>query len=124
MERKARARAPRSPQEPRTPPGWGEDTRETVERRSGGRCEVRVHGCSDVATDLHHRQRRREGNHTPVNALHCCRHCHQTVHALPAVSRAAGWIVSAYADPATAAVRVRGRMVMFTDDGHTAPASV
>lgn len=108
------ARAPHAAQERRTPQGWTEETREAVSSRSRN-CEIGT--CTELATDMHHRQRRREGNHTPANALHLCRAHHSWVHAHPAQARASGWIVSFAADPAVEPAVVRGRLVWLTDDG-------
>jgi hypothetical protein len=77
--------------------------RATVAARSGGRCELGLEaaGCTGAATDVHHRQRRREGGHAVVNLLHLCRGCHTWVTEHPAAARELGAIVSVYADPAT-----------------------
>lgn len=98
------------------------NTLEVLRDRSGGRCESVVDHiagtllgewervCTDTATDVHHRQRRREGGHAITNLLHLCRPCHAWAHAHPAEARAAGLIVSVYGDPATVPVGVRFRL--------------
>jgi hypothetical protein len=93
--------------------------------RSGGVCEPQIVGvCTQVATDRHHRMRRRDGGHAITNLLHCCRACHAWVHREPAASRVpgVGWIVSVFDDPATADVLVHQgapdcRIVRLTADG-------
>lgn len=52
------------------------EVREAVRRRSGGRCEVRLDGCSGRATGQHHRLKRRAGVHTVENLLDICPNCH------------------------------------------------
>jgi len=52
------------------------EIREAVRRRSGGRCEVRLEGCSGRATGQHHRLKRRAGVHTVENLLDICPNCH------------------------------------------------
>jgi hypothetical protein len=100
------------------PPDWSQEVRDTVRRRSQGQCEVRIVGvCTGQATDLHHRQRRREGQHDATNALHACRRCHGRVHAQVALSHHFGWIVSAWAGPPSVPVFVGGRWVWLTGDG-------
>jgi hypothetical protein len=78
--------------------------------------------CTGDATDLHHRQARRSRRHDPANALHCCRSCHQRVHAQPALAMHMGWIVSQYAKPETTPVNVHGRWVLFLENGGTESA--
>jgi hypothetical protein len=79
--------------------------------------------CTGPATDLHHRQRRRDGGHNPVNCLDLCRACHGHAHAHPVIAREHGWIVSAFGDPATTPVTVRGRRVLLEADGYAAVPS-
>ena len=118
LSRTGLARKPARSRAKRTKaPDWTTDVRETVARRSRGVCELRLTDCTGQATDMHHRLRRREGNHTAVNALHCCRRCHQDAHASPKIARVAGWIVPSWDDPATVPVRIRSREVWLTDDG-------
>lgn len=98
--------------------GWTEEVRQAVQRRCGGNCEVRLLGCTGQATDLHHRKRRREGDHRALNALAACRQCHVDVHSSPTISRAAGWIVPFASDPAVVPVRIAGRgEVWLTEAG-------
>jgi hypothetical protein len=115
MRRAVALRAPDAGRERPVGQGWSEETRRLVSARSGGRCELG--SCPELATDLHHRQRRREGRHGPSNALHLCRVHHSWVHGHPGQARAAGWIVSAFGDPAGVPVVVRGRLVWLSEDG-------
>ena len=51
--------------------------------RADGRCEARLEGCTDGATDLHHLQYRSRGaSFVPGEgeAKALCRHCHNRVH--------------------------------------------
>lgn len=97
-------------------------TRELLAARSAYRCEARTIDCAGDATDWHHRLRRRDGGDDITNALHLCRPCHALIHAHPRMARVAGWIVSAWGDPDTTPVRVRGRWVYLTPDGGRDPA--
>ena len=49
--------------------------------------------CGGMATDIHHRMRRREGGHGVQNLIGLCRGCHNWVHAHPTVATAEGYIV-------------------------------
>lgn len=65
--------------------------RAAVRQRSRGRCErCRI----AVATDMHHKRRRREGDHSAENAAHLCRSCHRFLHEHPRQAKAEGFIVS------------------------------
>jgi Asp/Glu/hydantoin racemase len=71
---------------------------------------------------MHHRQRRAGGIHTAANLMHLCGSgttgCHGWITAHPALSRAAGWIVSAYSDPSVEPVRYRCKFwAWLTEDG-------
>ena len=68
--------------------------------REAGRCAR----CSDRAEldtgHCHHRQLRGQGGpDTEANCVWLCPDCHEHVHANPAESTAAGWLVSAWATP-------------------------
>ncbi|TDL43860.1 HNH endonuclease [Microbacterium oleivorans] len=70
--------------------------RPIVTGRSGGMCER----CgARRATDMHHRQLRRHGDHAPANLVHLCRGCHNHVHAKPADAVDEGFIVPSWDDP-------------------------
>jgi hypothetical protein len=67
---------------------------------------------------IHHRQRRREGGHGIWNLLGVDNVCHSRIHAHPKWAHANGWIVSVFDEEAPSVpVKVRGRMVLLTDDG-------
>jgi hypothetical protein len=83
--------------------------------RSRARCEVCGHTIG-VGVERHHRQRRAVGGDRLANLLYLHRHCHAWVHAHPADARAAGWIVSAYGDPATTPVRLWSKALVLLDD--------
>lgn len=120
----ARTTLRRRPQRPATAPraeGWSQETREAASARSGGVCEVGGPLCEGAAVHLHHRKLRRAQDHRLVNALHCCGFEHSEIHRNPKDSKAAGWIVSQAADPATTPVLIRGRLVLLTPEGDYAP---
>ncbi len=96
------------------------DSRPVVKGRSGGMCER----CgAERATDMHHRQLRRHGDHLPANLVHVCRTCHNAVHADPAKAELAGFIVPSWANPRQCPIKhsVWGR-VRLDDDGGWTPA--
>ena len=98
-----------------------QESRDTVTARSQGVCELQVPGpCTRQATDMHHRQRRREHrDHRPVNLAHACRRCHRVTHDRPELARAFGWIVSAFAVPDEAPMMLRGDRWVLLGDGYT-----
>ena len=128
--RKKEGRQPaQRPAKPSKPAGWGQDTRETVQRRSGGVCEVAAVGCLGRATNLHHRLPTRMGGsrnpalRTAANALHVCgmgnaSGCHRFVDECSKIAELAGWKLHAGADPLTEPVRYRCRsLVWLLEDG-------
>jgi len=100
-------------------------TRDLLRQRSRGRCEAARYaaGCTQAATDVHHRKRRRDGGHAIANLVDLCRACHRWAHDHPAEARDLGLIVSAFADPAEAPLLVLHRATgerwpaLLTDDG-------
>lgn len=127
-----KTQAPRQPaqrvQGRRTARPVPQDTRETVRRRSGGRCEVAIPGvCHGQATNQHHRLPRRMGGstaagiHAPANLLDLCGsgttgcHGHLESHRSEALEH--GWLLHAGADPATVPALIRGRRVLLTAAG-------
>lgn len=67
-----------------------QSAREAVARRSLGRCER----CGKQGpTEIHHRQRRREGGHGLANLIALCPGDHRWAHANPAQARVAGLII-------------------------------
>lgn len=64
------------------------------------RCIAAFPGCTGVATDRHHRKRRRSGDHSPENRCDLCSHCHHTViHRNPQWAYAHGWLVHSWEQP-------------------------
>lgn len=57
--------------------------------------------CGGAPSDIHHRQRRREGGHALCNVVRLCRTCHSWAHAHPEEARKTGFIVSLYEDDVT-----------------------
>lgn len=97
----ARQRMKRTPPKP----GFTEETKATVRRRSGNRCEARSSVCTGRAEHFHHRKLRRFGDHRVVNCLHVCSACHDYMHLKRVMAALMGWIVSGQKDPADVPVR-------------------
>lgn len=75
-----------------TPDPIAPETRGEVAARSGGLCEARVSWeCAGMAQHLHHRKRRRHGDHTAANLLHVCWSCHDVIHNPSWAGLAADW---------------------------------
>ncbi len=55
--------------------------------------------CLRIATDAHHRMRRRDGGHVLSNLVRLCRHHHDWAHANPVAARAIGIIIPALRKP-------------------------
>lgn len=100
----ARSRSKRKPST-KKPPGFSEEVRMAVRRRSGGRCEARTEMCNGQPAHLHHRKLRRFRDNTLACALFVCAPCHTHIHANPSKSRLMGWLVASYEDPAEIPVR-------------------
>jgi 5-methylcytosine-specific restriction endonuclease McrA len=85
-------------------PGVTQDTRMVVLARCGGRCEACGREFRDVTPDLHHRQSRARGDHSPANLVALHPKCHtiapEAVHQRPAWARERGLIVLSTEDPA------------------------
>jgi hypothetical protein len=93
------------------------EARPVVEKRSGGMCER----CGAArATDKHHRQLRRHGDHTAANLVDLCRACHNWVHANVALARLAGFIVDSWQDARHVPVghAVFGCVLLDAEGGH------
>ncbi len=55
--------------------------RDDVRQRSGGMCECRVKGCTNQATQFHHKKyKSRGGSDRPENIAHVCLNCHESIH--------------------------------------------
>lgn len=88
------------------PPGFTEETKAHVRRRSGNRCEARSSRCTGKASHFHHRKLRRFKDHRDVNALHVCAQCHDYMHANRIMAKLMGWICDSSRDPADVPVRL------------------
>lgn len=64
------------PGAPKTTDDVPPEIRAALRRRSGGRCEIGLDGCSGTANHAHHRLKRRSGVHTLENLVHSCWNCH------------------------------------------------
>lgn len=95
-----------------------ERVRDAVIQRAKGRCECCGIG---LATDLHHRMRRRDGGHSPENSLLVDRTCHDRIHAHPGWSRDNGWIVGSLSGfeetIAERPARIGGKWAYLLPDG-------
>jgi 5-methylcytosine-specific restriction endonuclease McrA len=91
-----------------------EKNRAKVIQRAKGRCEACGIG---IATDIHHRQRRREGGHEVTNLIWVDRTCHDRIHAHPEWAQQHGWIVPTWGDYAAAPLKVGGRWSLLTPEG-------
>jgi hypothetical protein len=69
------------------------NSRLVVQGRAELCCERCGHGQQGGGGHCHHRQRRREGDHRPLNLLFLCPGCHRWVHGHPALARKFGYIV-------------------------------
>lgn len=89
-----------------------------VKARSGDMCE-RCSSPRNLST--HHRKLRKHGGTDDVwNLVRLCDvgGCHdKQVHQQPARAREEGWLVSAYADPATVPVLMGGDFYLLTSSG-------
>lgn len=70
-------------------------SREACETRAGGRCEARCTSeCAGRGSQAHHRLMRSQGGADDVsNLLWVCLPCHGYIHAHPAESYNAGWLL-------------------------------
>lgn len=103
-------------------PGVTTETRAVVLARCAGRCEACGKDLDRGGVDLHHRQRRRGGDHSPVNLVALHPACHtvapEAVHQRPAWARERGLIVRSTDDPAvTPLVLPSGRRVLLDSAG-------
>ena len=90
-----------------------DEQRPKVQRRSQGRCEARLPGCTGAATHVHHRKLRAQGGDNGLhNLLACCSSCHSRIHLHPFKSYGAGFLVRSTDDPADIIPRV-GRHTLW-----------
>lgn len=89
--------------------------RKAVKARDEGRCCR----CGSVATDIHHRMRRREGGHGLWNLVSLCRADHSWAHANPGLARDDGYIISVHEkNPETIPLRLwTGDLIVHHADG-------
>lgn len=98
--------------------------RRIVKERSGGYCEVRIHGiCTGRAESVHHRKNRSQGgNWAPSNLLHLCgdgvRGCHGWITENPAASYANGWAVRGCWNPEWIDVHLGREVVRLDNEGN------
>jgi 5-methylcytosine-specific restriction enzyme A len=105
--------------------------RAQLRQRSGGLCEIWLHGiCAEQATEASHRIKRGAGgrhgaaaerNGRASNLTYSCSPCHAHIHARPEVARHWGWMLLESADPLTSPVLIRGQWSLLTDDGRVVP---
>jgi len=104
--------------------------RAALKLRSGGLCEIQAPGCLELATDFSHRKKVGAGgrkgaaavvHHVLSNALAGCRGCHSFLHASPAASYSAGWMLREHQNPLAEPVVYRGQWCLLTDDGSVLP---
>lgn len=95
-----------------------------IDARSGGNCEVGLHGCTGMAVDIQHRRARGMGGsrlastNLPGSLLAVCRSCHSRIEGNLVVARVNGWSVrQAVANPGGVAVLRLGVWVLLGDDG-------
>jgi 5-methylcytosine-specific restriction endonuclease McrA len=88
--------------------------REVVRIRQNGQCAR----CGNTYTQLHHRQRRREGGHAVENLVGLCGTDHKWVHAHPRQAQEQGYIIPV-SETCITSVPLRSFMgwVNFTTDG-------
>ncbi|WP_288833730.1 HNH endonuclease [uncultured Corynebacterium sp.] len=100
---------------------------EIVTERAQGMCEIMSPdaGCNGRAEQLHHRKLRKQGGeHTVENLVHICHHCHNYLHAHPAIAYTNGWLVKSTKNPRDIPVNRRGGFIMLTPDGELEAATV
>lgn len=88
--------------------------REMVRERQRGQCAR----CGSLYSEVHHRQRRREGGHGIENLVGLCTTDHRWVHANPEQAREYGYIVGVHVDDVESApIKTFVGWVRFTKDG-------
>lgn len=88
--------------------------REVVRERQDGLCAR----CGNQFTEIHHRQRRREGKHGYANLVGLCGTDHRFVHANPKWARDNGYIISVHIqDIALTPIITYAGTMFFEDDG-------
>lgn len=68
--------------------------------RSEYACEANTPDCIGQGQKIHHRRLRRQGGGDELdNLLHVCNPCHLFIHAHPAMSYDAGWMIRSHGRP-------------------------
>ncbi len=75
--------------------------------------------CGCPGSDIHHRQRRRDGGHGMGNLILLCRDCHSWAHGYHPLAIDAGFIIKAsFRQPAKVPVMLwSGQWAVFSDEG-------
>jgi hypothetical protein len=89
--------------------------RAEVDRRSGGRCEIRIECFGAPAVHKHHRRRAGRMD-TAANLLNTCLNCHSAVHANPSKSYRLGLLVSSWDQPEDVEI-THERLSLVATDG-------
>lgn len=114
--RMATSPKPKTTKKSESPTDWPAKVRKLAKKRSGGICET--DNCTNAATELHHRKKRRHGDHRIENALHLCAVHHAGIHYAERRARDLGRIVHSTADPAAVVVQLNEhRRVLLTPTG-------
>ena len=107
LERRA-ALAPSGPLTAKAGNPIPQDVRDDVRRRSGGRCEAGLPGCTMAAHHQHHRLLRSQGgSHVSPNLLDVCAFCHGLIHANPEYSYDRGLLIRSTDPRAPGDIQVR-----------------
>lgn len=88
--------------------------RQVVRERSNDQCSR----CGVPGSEIHHRQRRREGGHGYENLVLLCGTDHRWVHAHPSAARDAGYIIPiSVSDISAVPIKTFAGWVVFGEDG-------
>lgn len=88
--------------------------RKKVHERSNGQCSR----CGMAGSQIHHRQRRREGGHAVSNLVLLCGTCHRDVHADPVEAASKGYIISVFvSDTTQIRIKTFAGWALFDDEG-------
>lgn len=96
-------------------PAVRDETRDVLLSRSGGRCEMQLHGCWREGVDPHHRITQKSGGRRgaarvahdrPSNLVLACRPCHQWVTCRPGEAYEVGLSLREGCDPSAEPVQL------------------
>lgn len=91
-----------------------QSARDAVAARSMGLCER----CGGAGSEIHHRQRRRDGGHAVENLVNLCGTDHRWAHANPEAAKIKGFIVDPWVeDMAEVPIKTYSEWVLFRSDG-------